>query len=81
MIFLKKRKMFAIIIIFSTTSIFLLSILSYKTEKKFSSIERVDYNQSESNFIFIGGYARSGTTLMVNFLAGELSEWYTKKDS
>ncbi len=58
-----------------------MSILSYKTEKKFSSIERVDYNQSESNFIFIGGYARSGTTLMVNFLAGELSEWYTKKDS
>ena len=69
MIFLKKKKVLALFFLFFTTVFLLMGILSIKREEKFSNVKRENEmfrnNQSEHNFIFIGGYARSGTTLMV----------------
>jgi len=67
----KKNKILAILIFFFL--IFFI-LIGYHNQSTYNSIEtRINLDKSESPIIFIGGFPRSGTTLIVMFISYSLT--------
>jgi uncharacterized alpha/beta hydrolase family protein len=60
----KKNTIFVLLIFFF--SIFF--IFNYHNQSQYSTETKINLGESESPIIFIGGFPRSGTTLIVMFI-------------